>query len=72
MESISENGDIVADFEDGDVTYYPAGPSFAVFFAGEENSSQSGLIRMGKVTSDLSVFEGLGDTVEMRVEIPNE
>lgn len=68
MESISENGEAIADFENGDVTYYPAGPSFAVFFAGEEVSSQSGLIRVGKITSDLSVFSELDDTIEVHVE----
>ena len=69
MESISDNGETVEDFENGDVTYYPAGPSFAIFFAGEEHSSQSGLIRMGKVTSDLSTLDVMGDTVEISVEI---
>ncbi len=69
MESISENGEAITDFENGDVTYYPAGPSFAIFFAGEEHSSQSGLIRMGKVTSDLFTFDVMGDTVEISVEI---
>ena len=69
MENISENGEEVSDFENGDVTYYPAGPSFAIFFAGEEHSSQNGLIRMGKITSDLSVFSEMDDTIEVRVEI---
>lgn len=72
MESISENGEAVADFENGDVTYYPAGPSFAIFFAGEDLSSQGGLIRMWKITSDLSVFDTMGDTIEVSVEILNE
>lgn len=69
IEAITENGEVINDFENGDVTYYPAGPSFAVFFAGEERSNQSGLIRMGKVTSDLSAFDGLGDVTEMVIEI---
>lgn len=72
MEEITENGESVKDFENGDVTYYPAGPSFAVFFDKEGTSNQSGLIRMGRITSDLSVFDGLGDTVEMRIEIREE
>ncbi len=72
MESISENGEAVSDFENGDVTYYPAGSSFAIFFAGEENSSQSGLIRMGKITSDLSAFDTMGDTLEVSVEISDK
>lgn len=72
MEAISEDGETIADFDNGDVTYYPAGPSFAVFFDNADTSSQSGLIRMGKITSDLSVFNTLGATVEMRVEIQDK
>ena len=66
---MSEEGEAIPDFENEDVTYYPAGPSLAVFFAGEEQSSQAGLIRMGKITSDLSVLANLGDTVEMQIAI---
>ena len=69
MEALPENGEAIADFENGDVTFYPAGPSFAIFFAGADSSSQSGLIRMGRITSDLSAFDALGDTVEMLIEI---
>ena len=69
IEALPENGEAIADFENGDVTYYPAGPSFAIFFAGADSSSQGGLIRMGKITSDLSVFGTLGDSVEMRIEL---
>ena len=69
MTAISENGESIPDFGNGDVTYYPAGPSFAVFFDLEDESNLAGLIRMGKITSDLSDFDSLGDTVEMLVEI---
>ena len=69
IESISENGESIPDFENGDVTYYPAGPSFAIFFDGEDRSNQAGLIRMGKITSDLSVFDELGDSVELQIEL---
>ena len=72
MENISENGEAIVDFENGDVTYYPAGPSFAIFFAEAEQSSQSGLVRMGKITSDLSVFDAMEDTVELSVEIASK
>ena len=69
IEAISENGESITDFEDGDVTYYPAGPSFAVFFDGAERSSQSGLVRMGKVKGELSAFESLENSVEVTIEI---
>ena len=68
MEEITKNGEKISDFENGDVTYYPGGPSFAVFFAGAGRSSQSGLIRMGKITSGISLFENLGESVEMQVQ----
>lgn len=69
IEAIPENGETVADFENGDVTFYPDGPSFAIFFAGADSSNQGGLIRMGRITSDLSVFGALGDSVEMLIEV---
>lgn len=69
IESITEEGEAIPDFKNGDVTYYPPGPSLAIFYAGEEQSSQSGLIRLGKVISDLSVFGNLGDTVEMQIAV---
>ena len=69
IEAIPENGESIPDFKNGDVTYYPAGPSFAILFDGEDRSSQGGLIRMGKITSDLSVFDTLGETVEVQIEL---
>lgn len=69
MEEISENGIAIESFENGDLTYYPAGPSLAVFFDKEDTSRQGGLIRMGKITSDLSAFETMGETAEVLIEI---
>lgn len=69
IESIVESGETIEDYENGDVTYYPGGPSFAVFFGDAENSDQGGLIRMGRITSDLTLFEQLGDTEEILIEI---
>ena len=46
-----------------------SGKSLAIFFGNEGNSSQGGLIRMGKITSDLSVFETMEDNVSVTVEI---
>ena len=69
VEPLSQNGEAIPDFSNGDVTYYSPGPSLAIFFANEDQSSLSGLIRMGKITSDLSVFDALGESMEMLVEI---
>lgn len=69
IEKLSENGVQIDNFKNGDVTYFMDGPSFAIFYGKEGESSQSGLIRMGKITSDLSVFNTLEAPVDMRVEI---
>lgn len=70
--TLSEEGEQIDNYTNGDVTYYPAGPSFAIFFAKDGESRQSGLIRMGRITSDLSVFNGLGAQIEMRIEVVRE
>src|SRR5215510_9626373 len=67
--AISRDGQAIPNYQNGDVTYYHSGPSFAVFFDGDNRFSQSGLIRMGKITSDLSVFNSMGETIEMLIEI---
>lgn len=70
--TLSEEGEQIDNYTNGDVTYYPAGPSFAIFFAKDGESRQSGLIRMGRITSDLSVFNELGAQIEIRIEVVRE
>lgn len=65
--ALSQDGEAIDDFENGDVTYYVAGNALAVFFDREEESSQGGLIRMGKITSDLNELVNL--TGDARVTI---
>lgn len=67
---LPENGEAIDDFENGDVTYYTGGNSLAIFFGNAENSSQGGLIRMGKITSDLSLFDSMGDSVPVTISLP--
>ena len=69
VSELPENGEDIPDFENGDITYFVSGKSLAIFFGNEGNSSQGGLIRMGKITSDLSVFETMEDNVAVTVEI---
>jgi len=45
------------------------GARFAVFFGREQDSYQPGLIRMGRITSDLSLFGKLGESPEVRIEV---
>lgn len=66
---LSDKGPQQNGFEDGDVAYYVPGGSFAVFFNNKVNPDISHLIVMGKITSDLSVFDSLGESVEMRIEL---
>ena len=59
----------IPDFENGDITYYTTGSSLAIFFGNAGQSSQDGLIRMGKITSDLSAFEEIGNHVEVTISL---
>jgi Uncharacterized conserved protein len=67
--NLSEEGPKISDYENGDVTYYTGGPSFAVFFAKSGQSSQGNLIRLGKVISDLSLFEHWDNEAEVKIEV---
>lgn len=64
---LPENGETIPDYENGDITYYTAGQSLAVFFGNADSSSQNGLIRMGKITSDLEVFSTMAETAEVTI-----
>ncbi|MBR2257732.1 MAG: DUF4440 domain-containing protein [Blautia sp.] len=67
INELPEDGEHIPDFENGDVTYYTAGKSLAIFFGNAENSSQGDLIRMGRITSVLSLFEKMTDSVTVTI-----
>lgn len=67
IDELPEDGEHIPDFENGDVTYYTVGKSLAIFFGNSENSNQGDLIRMGRITSDLSLFEAIGDSVTVTI-----
>ena len=67
--TLSTEGEVIPDFENGDVTFYPPSGNLAIFFGNEDTSNQSNLIRMGKITSDFSVFENFPQTIEMQVAV---
>ena len=68
--ALSEEGRQQDYFENGDVAYWPSGGSFALFFNDKVNPKMSSpLVIMGKITSDLGVFENMGEATEMRVEL---
>lgn len=72
ISELPENGEEIPDFENGDVTYYTSGKSLAVFFGNEGNSHQADLIRIGRITSDLFVFDDIPDTVEVVIQATGE
>lgn len=69
IHALPVNGESIPDFENGDVTYYTAGKSLAIFFGNADRSNQGDLIRMGKITSDLSLFETIDDSVTVTIEL---
>ncbi|MDE7332696.1 MAG: DUF4440 domain-containing protein [Lachnospiraceae bacterium] len=67
--SLSRNGEEIDDFENGDVTYYVVGNALAIFFDKETESDQGGLIRMGKITSDLDILINLQGDTQMTITL---
>ena len=70
--ALPENEEAIPDFENGDITYYTSGNSLAIFFGNAGNSHQAGLIRMGRITSDLAAFDSIGDSVEVTIRLAGE
>ncbi len=70
--TLSQNGNAIETFENGDVTYYIAGNTLAVFFDKSNTSQQSELIRMGKVTSDLKKLIDLDGDAEVFITLAKE
>jgi hypothetical protein len=64
---LTETGPFYTDVQPGDIVYYNPADSITIIY--EETSSVPTLTEMGEITSDLSVFDGLPDTVDMRVEL---
>jgi hypothetical protein len=63
---LTETGPFYTDVQPGDLVYYNPADSITIIYS--ETSSVPTLTEMGEITSDLSVFNKLPDTVEMRVE----
>ncbi len=66
---LPQNGEEIPDFENGDITYYTSGKSLAIFFGNADSSSQGDLIRMGCITSDLTVFDDMADSLEVTISL---
>lgn len=66
---LSQDGEAIDDFENGDVTYYAAGNALAIFFDQSDSSGQGGLIRMGTITSDLNDIIRLQGNAQVRIDL---
>ena len=64
---MTETGPYYTDVQSGDLVYYNPRDSITIIY--EETSSVPTLTKMGEITSDLSVFQGLPDDIDMRVEL---
>lgn len=69
IKPLSEDGPSIPTFKNGDVTYYTTGKSFAIFFGKDDQSQQPDLIKIGRVTSDLSEFKKLGQKAEVKLAV---
>lgn len=64
---LTETGPFYTDVQPGDLVYYNPLDSITIIYS--ETSSVPTLTKMGEITSDLSVFEGLPDEIDMRVTL---
>lgn len=63
---LTETGPFYTDVQPGDIVYYNPADSFTIIY--EETSSVPTLTKMGEITSDLSVFAGLPDDIDITIE----
>lgn len=68
QERLFDKEEMLETYSNGDVTYYPQGNSFAIFYDKDNTSKQSGLIKIGEITSDLSVFKELPKNIKVYIE----
>ena len=69
---LSEKGNKIDDYKNGDVTYYTVGQSLAIFFGEADTANQSDLIRMGNITSNLNLFNDIQDHVTVTISVVEE
>lgn len=74
MPSVPKNsGDGQLNFENGDITYCPTNNTLAIFYAQTSRPNLTmEIIPIGKVTSDLSVFDTLGSRENITFSIEEE
>ena len=66
----TKTGDGKLNFEDGDITYCPTNNTLAIFYNQSDRPNLTmEVIKIGKVTSDLSIFEEIESSVSMVFKI---
>ena len=64
---LTETGPFYDDVQPGDIVYYAPKDEVALIF--EPTSSPGQLTKIGDITSDLSIFDGLPDVADIRYEL---
>ncbi|MBD1380971.1 cyclophilin-like fold protein [Metabacillus arenae] len=64
----TETENLQEGYEIGDLAFWTPGDLFAVYFD-EPEEAPSGLMILGKITSDMSVFDTMDSSVEMQIKI---
>lgn len=66
-----DEADAQTTFENGDLAYWFSGNGFCILYNNEvdEPEIESGIIVLGRVTSDLSVFYEMGDYIEVTINL---
>lgn len=64
---LTETGPLQTGYEVGNLAFWTPGDMFVVYFD-EPDKAPEGLMILGKVTSDMSVFDTMGNPVQMRID----
>lgn len=66
-----DEADAQTTFENGDLAYWFSGNGFCILYNNQvdEPEIESGIIVLGRVTSDLSVFYEMGDYIEVTIDL---
>lgn len=67
-QSFEEKGETQTGYEVGDLAFWTPGDLFAIYF-NTTNNAPEGLLILGKIISDIKIFENLGNPEEMRIEL---
>jgi flavodoxin len=65
---LTETENLQTGYEIGDLAFWTPGDLFAVYFD-EPEEAPSGLMILGNITSDMSIFDNLDSNVEMQIKI---